>query len=79
MSLTHEGSGRYPVEEAEAAPVLGNRVHRGWQRYENSPLPLGLKWSLSIAALIVTAMGVLGSYLIQQQENGYRNQVDRFS
>ncbi|MGB5762608.1 MAG: adenylate/guanylate cyclase domain-containing protein [Sedimenticolaceae bacterium] len=79
MSLTHEGSGRYPVEEAEAPPVLGNRLHRGWQRYENSSLPLGLKWSLSIAALIVTAMGVLGSYLIQQQENGYRNQVDRFS
>jgi adenylate cyclase len=48
-------------------------------RYENSSLPLGLKWSVSIAALIVTAMGVLGFYLIQQQEEGYRSQVDQFS
>ncbi|MDJ0739259.1 MAG: adenylate/guanylate cyclase domain-containing protein [Gammaproteobacteria bacterium] len=50
-----------------------------WRRYENSSIPLGLKWSVSIAALIVLAMGVLGFYLIQQQEAGYRSQVDRFS
>ena len=52
---------------------------RAWRRYENSSVPLGLKWSLAIAALIVVAMGVLGFYLIQQQESGYRSQVQGFS
>ncbi|MCB1800396.1 MAG: HAMP domain-containing protein [Gammaproteobacteria bacterium] len=54
-------------------------LRRMWRHYENSPIPLGLKWSVSIASLIVLAMGVLGFYLIQQQEAGYRSQVDRFS
>ena len=60
-----------------AAP--SGRLGRLWQRFQNSSLPLGLKWSLSIAALIVIAMGVLGFHLIQQQEMAYREQADRFS
>ena len=58
---------------------LGAMLHGMWRHYENSSIPLGLKWSVSIATLIVVAMGVLGFYLIQQQEAGYRSQVDRFS
>lgn len=58
---------------------MGGWLGRFWYRYENSSLPLGLKWSVNIAALIVAAMGVLGFYLIQQQETGFRDQVDRFS
>lgn len=50
-----------------------------WLRYENSALPLGFKWSMSIALLIIVAMGVLGFFLIQQQEAGYRNQAERYS
>ena len=48
-------------------------------RHGNSALPLGFKWSLNIAVLIVVAMGVLGFYLIQQQEAGYRSQANGFS
>ncbi|MCB1723658.1 MAG: HAMP domain-containing protein [Gammaproteobacteria bacterium] len=61
------------------APGFGAMLRNMWRRYDNSPIPLGVKWSVSIAALIVLAMGVLGFYLIQQQEAGYRSQVDRFS
>lgn len=57
----------------------GNWLLAAWRRYENSSIPLGLKWSFNIAALIVTTMGVLGFFLIQQQETGYRGQADRFS
>ena len=79
MNVTHESS-RYPaIEGAEARVSRARRSRRGWRVYANSSLPLGLKWSLSIAALIVTTMGVLGSYLIQQQETRHRGQVDRFS
>lgn len=68
----------------EVKPLVGTEphvggLHRVWRRYENSSLPLGLKWSLAIAALIVVAMGVLGFYLIQQQEDGFRRQTDEFS
>jgi adenylate cyclase len=80
MSMNHETIEKYDVARtggAEASP--GNGLHGAFRRYENSSIPLGLKWSVSIAALIVTAMGVLGFYLIQQQEQGYRSQVDRFS
>lgn len=56
-----------------------SRLQRLLLRYQNSSIPLGLKWSFSIAALIVVAMGVLGFHLIQQQELAYRDQADRFS
>ncbi len=68
-----------PEPRHEGDSILGRWMQQIWQRYENSSLPLGLKWSVAIAALIVFAMGVLGFYLIQQQEAGYRSQVDRFS
>ncbi len=80
MSMSHETTGKYDVTTTRGSGVsLGNGLHGAWRRYENSSIPLGLKWSVSIAALIVTAMGVLGFHLIQQQEQGYRSQVDRFS
>jgi adenylate cyclase len=74
MSATHRTTGSY-----DAANSDGDGAPAAWRRYRRSSLPLGLKWSLSIAALIVAAMGVLGFHLIQQQEAGYRSQVDRFS
>lgn len=71
-----------PLAEARSVPSARGRRDwlRGiWLRYENSALPLGFKWSMSIAALIIVAMGVLGFFLIQQQETGYRNQAERYS
>jgi len=66
------------AENTHPSSVAG-WLHRLWHRYENSSVPLGLKWSVYIAALIVAAMGILGFYLIQQQEAGYRDQVTQFS
>lgn len=80
MSTTHETTGAYDTARSGGAGAsLGDGVPVSWRQYGQSSLPLGLKWSVSIAALIVTAMGVLGFHLIQQQEAGYRSQVDRFS
>jgi adenylate cyclase len=80
MTMTHDTDQEHAASKARASgSSLGSWLHRIWDRYENSSIPLGLKWSVSIAALIVTTMGVLGFYLIQQQEAGYRDQVDRFS
>jgi len=80
MTISHESSDRYPATTAAPpGPWLARVLRAAWRRYENSSIPLGLKWSLSIAALIVVTMGLLGFYLIQQQEAGYRSQVDRFS
>ena len=79
MKVTPDNNGSYEVAGTDLAQGSLGGLHNAWRRYENSPIPLGLKWSVSIAALIVVAMGVLGFYLIQQQEAGYRSQVDRFS
>lgn len=79
MSMIHGTTGRYEVARPGGAASAGKGIPGVFRRYENSSLPLGLKWSVSIAALIVIAMGVLGFYLIQQQEDGYRSQVDQFS
>jgi adenylate cyclase len=76
MNLT-QNTKEYAADES--VTPFGAWLQRAWLRYENSSIPLGLKWSVSIAALIVIAMGVLGFYLIQQQEAGYRSQSDRFS
>ena len=76
MSTTHGTSGRYEIARSGGRVSGGSGIPGVFRRYENSSLPLGLKWSVSIAALIVTAMGVLGFYLIQQQEESYRSQVD---
>jgi adenylate cyclase len=59
--------------------VGADGLTRAWRWFENSSLPLSFKWSMSIAVLIIVAMGVLGSYLIQQQEAGYRSQADSYS
>ena len=75
----HSGEHYFLGETAGDGPGLGPILRRVWRRYENSSIPLGLKWSLSIATLIVVTMGLLGFHLIQQQEAGYRSQVDRFS
>lgn len=78
--MTHGSTGKYDVARTgEARAPTGGGFHGAWRKYENSSIPLGLKWSVSIAALIVIAMGVLGFYLIKQQEQGYRGQVDQFS
>ncbi len=66
------------AENTSARPSQGGRLGRLWMRFQNSSVPLGLKWSLAIATLIVAAMGVLGFHLIQQQELVYREQADRF-
>jgi adenylate cyclase len=47
-----------------------------WQRFENSGMPLALKWSLAISALICLGMGALGSYLIAQQRQSYQQQTE---
>ncbi len=39
-------------------------------------MPLAVRWSLSISALIILVMGVLGWFLISQQERSYRQQTD---
>ena len=39
-------------------------------------MPLAIRWSLSISALIVLVMGLLGWFLIGQQKQGYREQID---
>jgi len=80
LDIPHEiTQGQTPLQVNPGASSATNWLHRLWHRYENSSMPLGLKWSVYIAALIVAAMGLLGFYLIQQQEAGYRDQVHRFS
>ncbi|MGD2119214.1 MAG: adenylate/guanylate cyclase domain-containing protein [Chromatiales bacterium] len=46
-----------------------------WRRFENSALPLALKWSFSISILIVTGMTLLGTFLISQHERSYQQQT----
>ncbi len=79
MSVSRQTTNGYEFEQMRPSAASDAPLHKVWRRYENSSLPLSLKWSLSIAALIVTTMGLLGSYLIQQQEASYRGQFDRFS
>jgi adenylate cyclase len=69
-----------PMQSRPVSPSPGWAcLRRAWCWYRNSSLPIGFKWSMSIAALIVVVMGVLGFHLIQQQEAGYRDQANRFS
>jgi len=79
MSVSRQTTDAYELERMRPRADTGAPLQKVWRRYENSSIPLGLKWSLSIAALIVMSMGLLGSYLIQQQETSYRGQFDRFS
>lgn len=44
------------------------------RRFENSSLPLALKWSVIIACFVSLVMGLLGWFLINQQTTTYRQQ-----
>lgn len=44
------------------------------RRFENSSLPLALKWSVVIACFVSLVMGLLGWFLINQQNATYRQQ-----
>jgi len=79
MNISRESSDCVEVVTPPGGSGSDALLPRVWRRYENSSIPLGLKWSLSIAALIIVTMGLLGSYLIRQQEAGFRSQFDRFS
>ncbi len=45
---------------------------RRW--FDPASLPLMLKWSLSISALIIVVMGLFGAYLLDQQRKSYHRQ-----
>ena len=47
-----------------------------FQRFKNYPIPLALRWSLSIAMLVTVVMLLLGWFLIGQQQASYRQQTD---
>lgn len=49
-------------------------MNRLTRRFENSSLPLALKWSLIIACFVSLVMGALGWFLIGQQSDSYRQQ-----
>lgn len=51
------------------------RLAGAWQQFENSALPLTLKWSLAISLLICLGMGGLGAFLIDQQKQTYQQQT----
>ena len=52
------------------------RLTGAWQRFENSAMPLALKWSLAISLLVCAGMGGLGAYLIDQQRHSYHQQIE---
>ena len=46
------------------------------ERFKPYPIPLAIRWSVSIAALITLVMALLGWFLIEQQQVSYRQQTD---
>ena len=44
------------------------------KRFDNSSLPIALKWSMMIASFITLAMGLLGWFLHEQQTTFYHQQ-----
>lgn len=54
---------------------IGDRISDFWIQFENSAMPVALKWSLSISTLITVGMGLLGTYLITQHEFSYEQQT----
>ena len=46
------------------------------QRFENSSIPLAIKWSLIIASFVSIVMGTLGVFLLDLQTSAYRSQND---
>ena len=55
---------------------LGERLSDYWIEFENSAMPIALKWSLSISILVIIAMSLLGTYLITQHELSYKQQAN---
>ncbi len=47
-----------------------------YHRINTYPIPLAIRWSVSIAALITLVMALLGWFLIGQQQVSYRQQTD---
>ena len=47
-----------------------------YQRFNTYPIPLAIRWSVSIAALVTLVMGLLGWFLIGQQQLSYQQQTD---
>ena len=47
-----------------------------YDRFNTYPIPLAIRWSVSIAALITLVMALLGWFLIGQQQVSYRQQTD---
>lgn len=47
-----------------------------YDRFNTYPIPLAIRWSVSIAALVILVMGLLGWFLISQQQVSYRQQTD---
>lgn len=53
-----------------------DRISDFWSRFENSAMPVALKWSLAISTLITIGMSLLGTYLITQHEVSYEKQAN---
>jgi adenylate cyclase len=47
-----------------------------YDRFNTYPIPLAIRWSVSIAALVTLVMALLGWFLIGQQQVSYRQQTD---
>lgn len=48
------------------------------RKFQNSPLPIAIKWALLIGMLITVVMVSLGWLLISQQQNVHHRQVEEF-
>ena len=60
-----------PPDEAAAPHSEGQIEHK----YSSGvSIPLAIKWSISISALVVLVMVILGWFLISQQKSSYRHQ-----
>lgn len=55
--------------------TVGWRPDSAWRRFENSGVPLALKWTLAISLMICVGMGGLGAFLIDQQKASYQEQI----
>lgn len=47
-----------------------------YNRFNTYPIPLAIRWSVSIAALVTLVMALLSWFLISQQQLSYRQQID---
>ena len=65
-----------PGNQSPEKKSMGERLSDYWIEFENSAMPVALKWSLSISILVIIAMSLLGTYLITQHELSYKQQAD---